>query len=161
MDFNVRDYMAKGFIKKQELRAQGPRQFTINAVEEAEGLPSRDGKPPRKELVLVSTKAEKFGLRARINQDTMADLHGERTSGWIGKTITLFFDPNVQNPFGGEQGGIRIQRPDTYEADEVETYVSDLEEPPAKGNGAEVPRAKRPAAGSGRARTGRPGNDVA
>ena len=120
MDFNVRDYMAVSFIKKQELRAQGPRRVTIKSVEEADGLPGRDGKPARKELVLLFTDGTKFGLRARINQETMVDLHGERTSGWIGKAITCTFDPSVMNPFGGEQGGIRIRRPDAQQEDELQ-----------------------------------------
>ena len=75
----------------------------------------------------------------------MIDLFGERTSGWIGKTITLVFDPAIQNPMNAaDPGGIRIRRPDTQTIDE-DDWVSDLDDTSApalpaktKGNGAET-----------------------
>ena len=148
-DFDARNYGSSGgFVKKADLRENGPRKFVVADVEEADGFPDKAGKAT-KELVLVFADGSKQSLRARAQRDTMVDLFGHRTSKWIGKEIELYCDLSVFNPRGGDQGGIRIRRPDARQEDEeLDAYVSDLDDlgtfgeraeavppPPPKGNG--------------------------
>jgi hypothetical protein len=138
IDADVRDYGSKGtggFVKKAELRMNGPRQVMVQDVEEADGFPDRTTGQPTKELVLTFSDGTKFGLRAKVNRDAMAAVSGYRTSDWIRKTVELYFDPGVFNPRGGEPGGVRIRRPGAMQVEEP--FVSDLEDEPVKGNGAE------------------------
>jgi hypothetical protein len=137
-DYDVRDYASGGlFVKKQDLRANGPRTVVVKDVEEADGFPGKNGQP-KKELVLVFEDGTKLALRARAQRDAMAELHGFRTSKWIGKSIELFCDPSVFNPKGGEPGGVRLRVPGAMRVPAA--YRSDLEEPViTKGNGAEQP----------------------
>jgi hypothetical protein len=136
-DVDAREYLTGGFVKKQELRTNGPRQAVVEGVEELEGyFAGKDGKK-KLELVLVFADKTKLPLRNEATRLAMIAGYGSRTSGWVGQTIELYFDPNVPNPKGGEAGGIRIRRPVSMPAPEDE-YVSDLEVP-AKANGAERP----------------------
>ena len=143
IDADVRDYGSKtvGFVKKAELRMNGPRQVMVQDVEEADGFPDRTTGQPTKELVLMFSDGTKFGLRAKVNRDAMAAVCGYRTSDWIGKTIELYFDPGVFNPRGGEPGGVRIRRPGAMQVEEP--FVSDLEEEPVKGTVLNVGRRRR------------------
>ena len=50
---NAREYQKVAFVRKQDLRAAGSQTASATDVEEADGFPGRDGKPARKELVLV------------------------------------------------------------------------------------------------------------
>jgi hypothetical protein len=120
--------------KKQELRQNGPRVCVIADVEQGEGFPDKKTGLRPSELVLVFEDGTKLGLGARVNRDGMIATYGNRTSGWVGQTIEVYFDPTVSNPFGGENGGVRLRRLGSMAA--PEEYVSDLEQP-AKGNGAE------------------------
>jgi len=140
-DFNARDYMSSTFIKKADLRTGGPRRLTIKAVEEGDGLPGRAGQAPKKELQLVFTDDSRFSLRAVTNLRRMFEAFGERTAAWIGKTIELYFSPDVVNPSGGDPGGIRVRVPEAAPASG--TFVSELEAPTAKPNGAAPSPAKR------------------
>lgn len=123
------------FLKKQELRREGPRQLVIATVEEGMGLAHRHTGERAAELRLVFTDNTRFGLGAAENLRRMMALFGTDTDQWVGKTVEAYFAPDVHNPTGGEPGGIRLQLPGTS-ADE---FTSDLDEPPAKakGNGAE------------------------
>src|SRR5262249_2942137 len=108
------------------------------------GLAKRDGRQT-KELVLVFPDGSKFALRAKANRDAMSDAYGFRASGWIGKTIELYCDPTVTNPFNSsDQGGVRLRVPvaatATVTATAAAAFVSDLEPavPAAKPNGSGV-----------------------
>ena len=107
-DLNARDFQASTFIKKDMLKREGPRRLPIRSVEAADGL-ARNGKPPRKILVLTFTDETRFGLSANVNLQRVIELFGERTANWIGKTVELYFSPDVPNPSGGEAGGIRVR----------------------------------------------------
>ena len=109
------------FVKKRELRQNGPRACRVADVTEGEGFPDENGNRSP-ELVLVFEDGTKQSLRAKVNRDAVIEICGPRTSRWIGQTVELYFDPGVFNPRGGEPGGIRIRRP-AGPAD----YVSDLE----------------------------------
>jgi hypothetical protein len=120
------------FLKKQELRREGPRRLVIAAVEEGEGLPDKRTGEKTAELQLVFDDDARFGLGTAENLRRLITLFGNDTDQWIGKTIEAYFAPDVPNPTGGEPGGVRFQLPGA----QAEDFVSDLE-PPAKPNGAE------------------------
>jgi hypothetical protein len=143
-DLDAGEFRSPKFIKKHDLRMGGSRAVKVVTVETRDGFPDAKTGKPKRELVLVFDDQSKFGLGAQTNLDTLIDLFGRRTSGWVGRTITLVFDPAVANPKNAaDPGGIRILRPDTY--DEEEPFVSDLEDaeeeplppvpPPPKSNG--------------------------
>ena len=141
LDVDAREYLTGGFVKKQELRTHGPRQVVVEEVEEVEGyFADRDGKK-KPELVLVFADKTKLPLRNEATRLAMIVGYGSRTSGWVGQTVELYFDPNVANPKGGDAGGIRIRRPASTGPGDAE-YVSDLEVP-AKPNGADRPARTR------------------
>jgi hypothetical protein len=108
-DYNARDFQTSSFIKKDTLKRDGPQRLTIRSVEEADGI-ARDGKPPKKILQLTFTNESKFGLGAQINLRRVIELFGEMTSAWVGKTLELYYSPDVRGP-GGEEGGIRVRPP--------------------------------------------------
>ena len=124
-EFNARDYLSSSFIKKDELRLGGPRRVVIQTIEEADGLPKRNGQLSRKELVLVFTDGSRFGLRAQANLQRLLDAYGERTSAWIGKTIELYFNPDIPNPSGGPSGGVRVRVPEPVSR--TPAFMSELE----------------------------------
>ena len=157
-DFDARTYLNSTFIKKTDLRQSGPRRLTVKAVERGEGLPGRDGSPAKPELHLVFQDDTRVSLRTQANLKRMIDGYGDRTMTWIGKTVEVYFSPDVVNPGGGEPGGIRLRVPDTSRA--PKGYRSDLEEPP-EADGAETPgrsRASRPPT-VGRSKAATPAED--
>ena len=61
-----------------------------------------DTKKVKKPVLFFKGKGLPFGLTARINIETMVDLHGRNTDNWIGKKIKLkpttclsFGEPNT------------------------------------------------------------------
>jgi hypothetical protein len=126
MDYNARDYVSSTFIRKEDLRTGGPQRHTVKAVEEADGLPGRNGTPARKELVLVFNDGSRASLRTQTNLKKMLERYGEKTSRWIGQPVELFYSPDIPNPGGGAPGGIRIRFPES--ATVPRRFSSDLEE---------------------------------
>jgi hypothetical protein len=120
---------SSSFLKKQDLRTNGPRQLTIANVIEAEGLPRVKGEPAPMELRLVFSDGTQFALRARVNLDRVIGWFGNDTELWKGKVIVAYFSDDVTNPSGGEPGGIRLRLPDSRRA--PKGYRSDLDEPRA------------------------------
>ena len=53
-------------------------------------------------------KEAKLGLN-RTNWTIMCQMHGYDNDGWVGKSVRLYIDPNVEYPKGVKIGGIRIQ----------------------------------------------------
>jgi hypothetical protein len=84
------------------------------------------GQAPKEELQLVFTDDTRFSLRAMTNLRRLIEAFGPHTAQWIGKTIELYFSPDVPNPGGGEPGGIRIRIPEDVKR-VSSTYVSDLD----------------------------------
>lgn len=110
-DFDVEDFnTGSNFVDKEALKASGPRQVKIAAVEQRDGIKDANGKSTP-ELVLIFSDATKFGLRAKTNRDELKEQFGRRTSGWIGQVIELYVDPTVRNPQGAKVGGIRVRIP--------------------------------------------------
>ena len=123
-DYNAREYMSSTFLKKADLRAGGPRRLQIKEVEEGEGLPGRNGQPAKKELQLVFADDTRMSLRAVTNTQRLVEWFGERTSQWVGQVVEAYFSPDVNNPGGGEPGGIRLRLPDA--AAKTSVFTSDL-----------------------------------
>lgn len=138
---DAQKFVKKGggsFLKKQDLRRDGPRQLVIAAVEEGEGLPNRRTGEKSAELQLVFTDQTRLALGTAENLRRLIALFGNDTDQWIGQRIEVYYAPDVSNPAGGDPGGIRLQAPGV-QSDE---FLSDLDQPPVKGNGAE--RAAKP-----------------
>jgi hypothetical protein len=123
-DLNARDYLSSTFIKKADLRAGGSRKLTIKSVEQGTGLPGRNGQAAKPELHLVFQDETRLSLRAQANLRCVLEAFGDRTAQWVGKTIEIYFSPDVVNPGGGEPGGIRVRVPDTTPSPGV--FVSDV-----------------------------------
>lgn len=108
-DFDANEFLTSNFIKKDALKAGGPRLLTIRSVDQADGI-SRDGKPAKTILQLTFTDDSKFGLGTQVNLRRVLEGYGGRTSQWVGKTLELYYSPDVRGP-KGEEGGIRIRIP--------------------------------------------------
>ena len=113
------------FLKKQELRDEGPRRLVIAGTE---SRPARFGKSGESELFLRFTDGTLASLRADTVLRAVIRWFGPEADGWVGQEVEAYFDPNVQNPRGGEPGGIRFRRPDSATTFD---YRSDLEDVPA------------------------------
>jgi hypothetical protein len=136
------------YVKKADVRRDGPQTLTIATVTEVESLPDMKGKI-WKVLELTFTDDRKFTLSAEINRARIVALYGPDTDGWLGKRIVIYFNPDIRNPrSGGEAGGLRVQEPDSdlYD-DEVDVAADlDLESVPEP---EPVPQPARPAAVAG------------
>ena len=130
-DLNARDYLSGGsFIRKAELRTGGPRRLTIKSVESIPGLPKNGGKP-QPVLCLTFQDDTRFPLGTQVNLKRVLNAYGDRTAGWIGKVLELYFSPDVSNPSNaGDPGGIRVRIPDnnTVTAPSPGVFTSELDD---------------------------------
>lgn len=90
-----------------------PSVVTIERVElhefEKGKRGSKDTKKVKKPVLYFAGKSIPFGLTARVNIETMIDLHGRNTEGWIGKQIKLV--PTTCMSFGkANTPCVRIER---------------------------------------------------
>ena len=108
-DYDARDFQSSSFFKKEELRRDGAKTLTVQAIEQGEGF-AKNGKPPKPVLHLVFPDDRRQSLGTQANLNRMIEWFGPLTSGWIGKTITLYYSPDVRGP-NGEEGGIRLRLP--------------------------------------------------
>lgn len=68
-----------------------------------------NAKKVKKPVLFFEGKSLPFGLTARINIETMIDLHGTNTDNWLGKSIKLV--PTICLSFGNPNTPcIRIER---------------------------------------------------
>jgi hypothetical protein len=110
---DVRKYLKSGrkFIKKHDLQQEGPRTVTIAAVEECAGFDTKNGEPPPLELQLVFTDETRLSLRTAENMRRLVSWFGLDDEKWVGRTVEVYFSPDVPNPRGGAPGGVRLQLP--------------------------------------------------
>lgn len=82
---------------------------TIRAYEQVNV--AKDGAPPEEKYILHFNELEKPLVLNSTNGQIIASItKSEDFDGWVGKTIVLYFDPNVS--FGGKlTGGIRVRAP--------------------------------------------------
>ena len=109
MDHDAREYLTKGFLKKDDLRRLGPQALTVAAVESRLGK-AWDGKPAVNELVLVFTDGQVLSLRTQDNLKRVIETWGPDYDRWTGRVLEAYYSPEVRNP-RGEAGGIRVRFP--------------------------------------------------
>ena len=131
-DFDAREFLSGGgFLKKGDLRVSGPQQKTIQRVEQAE-VPARNGKPATTELQAVFADDTRLGLSTQTNLRRLIEGFGTDYRQWVGRTIEVYFSPDVVNPSGGEPGGIRVRVLGAPPSATMPLYRSDLEDTTAK-----------------------------
>jgi hypothetical protein len=131
MGLNAKNFERPGgWLKKDDLRRTGAQLFLVASVEEREGKDWGDGKPVYPELVLVFTNGKRFPLRATVNLDRVRDGWGDDCTTWPGKTIEIYFSPDVPNPRGGEPGALRVRLPESVPAIPVKRVTVPLVELP-------------------------------
>jgi hypothetical protein len=111
------------YIKKEELKAEGPRRLVIEGTAEDE---SKFSEGP--ELCLTFTDGTRISLRADANLRACIRLFGRDADAWAGREVEVYFDPDVPNPRGGDQGGIRLRLPEPQQL--ALPFVSELEDEP-------------------------------
>ena len=90
-----------------------PAVVTIEKVElhefEKGKRGGKDVKKVKKPVLFFKGKSLPFGLTARVNIETMVDLHGRNTDNWVGQEIKLV--PTTCMAFGqANTPCIRIER---------------------------------------------------
>ena len=99
------------YLKTETIKASGPQNLTIRDYEVAEFKDEKTGKLAKKLALLLGDDVPPFLLNKENNR-TLIEAFGDETDGWIGKTIEVFFAPNVM--FGGKRvGGLRVRVPDS------------------------------------------------
>ena len=73
-------------------------EVAFDAGRKEKGVPALKFKDRQKQLV----------LRTSTNRKMLVSLFGTDTKNWIGKTVALYFEPNVMMK-GKQVGGIRIK----------------------------------------------------
>jgi hypothetical protein len=109
-DLDARAFVTTTYIKKMDLRREGPRRLVIRDVLQVDV--NRPGQAPKKELVLEFADGTRLGLRAATNTRRLIEAYGPKTGGWINREVILYYSPDVVNPSGGEPGGIRLRFPE-------------------------------------------------
>jgi len=106
------DYSAcfSSFLKADDLRDSGPRTLTVKSHAK-EVLKGRDGKPDENKVVLRFVEDDRGVTLNKTRFEACIDIFGTTDAdNWVGKQITLVFDPTVKNPRGG-RGAIAFKAP--------------------------------------------------
>lgn len=85
-----------------------PRDFTL-VIEKVRGaeLTVEGGKKKRNPVISFRGATKEF-VANKTNARAIAGMYGSRTSGWVGKSVTLYGDPSIT--FGKKVvGGVRIR----------------------------------------------------
>jgi hypothetical protein len=106
-DFDATDYLGSDYVRKQGLRADGPRRVIIRDIQQSDRLKDKDGTPL---LVLVFDNGLRYTLGTKVNIKRLVEVFGKMCSAWIGCEIELYYAEDVVGP-NGETGGIRIRIP--------------------------------------------------
>jgi hypothetical protein len=104
------------YLRGVDLIEHGDKVVTITAVK-LEKLQRKGSSQVKRTGVVTVAESERRLVLCRTNADTIAKLYGKDTADWIGKQVTIYFDPGVM--FGPERvGGIRVrpQVPKTAQA---------------------------------------------
>lgn len=93
------------FIDESDLPEDRTVEIESIAVESLQ-LPGASSKESK---VVIRFKGATKGLVAnKTNAVRISKMYGKETNDWVGKRITLYFDPNVK--FGGAKvGGVRVR----------------------------------------------------
>jgi hypothetical protein len=110
------------YIKKEELKADGPRRLVIAGTVDGESKYSSEP-----ELCLTFTDGTRVSLRSDTNLRACIRLFGNDADAWVGREVEVYFDPEVLNPRNPlDQGGIRLRQPAAVAP--KQPFVSDLED---------------------------------
>lgn len=83
--------------------------LVIERVEKKQ-ITMRGGKKKWVPVLSFRGVQKKMILQARTNRETISDMYGPYIEDWIGKSVSLFMDPNCKNPNGkGVIPGVRIR----------------------------------------------------
>lgn len=104
--------LAGTYLAEPHLQGK-PMSLTVERVElhefEKGKRGSKDSKKVKKPVLFFAGKSIPLGLTARVNLETMIDLHGRNTDNWVGKAIKLV--PTTCMSFGvANTPCIRIER---------------------------------------------------
>jgi hypothetical protein len=95
------------YLRGVDLLERGDRVVTMTAVK-LEELARKGTSKVKHTGVLTIAESDRRVVLCRTNADTIARLYGKDTAEWIGKQITIYFDPEVM--FGPDKvGGIRVR----------------------------------------------------
>ena len=106
-DYDATDYLGGDYLRKQDLRSDGPRRLTIRDVVQSDRLKDKEGNPL---LVLVFDDGLRYTLGTKVNIKRLVQAFGKMCSSWIGREIEFYFAEDVRGP-NGEVGGIRLRIP--------------------------------------------------
>ena len=139
MSYNAREYpeqhvSEEGRLPDRRAEAVCRRVRRVRRRVEGEGRQTAEGRTG-------AGVRERSEVRpARADQPaTNARRVGDNTDRWIGKTIEIYFNPDVPNPSGGEPGGLRLRIPETAPRAAAPTFRSELDE-----DGPKPPTPKKP-----------------
>jgi hypothetical protein len=110
-NYDAREFQTSNFLKKEDLKRDGPQRLRIHAVEKAEGLTRKSGQPAKDVLQLVFHDERRLTLGTQANLKRLIEWFGPQTSAWLNQTIEAYYSPDVRGP-SGEEGGIRLRRPE-------------------------------------------------
>ena len=104
-NYDAGDFVGGAFLKKEDLAA-GPQRFSIQGISKVT-FKGRNGGADEDALQLELDDDRQFSLN-KTNTMALIKMYGRSTANWIGKTITLYVDPNVM--FSGRLvGGVRVR----------------------------------------------------
>jgi len=120
---NISELSVSNYLKKEDVMP--PVIVTISSITK-ENL-AKENETPEYKYILNFSEALKPMVLNMTNGELIAMVTGEQdTDNWIGKKITLWYDPTVT--FGEKMtGGIRIQMP------QQQAQAAPMSENPAEG----------------------------
>lgn len=101
---HFRKFFPTGFIDESDL----PKDVTVTIAGVAMESLQIPGRSKEDKLVLTFEGAKKKAVLNKTNAIRIAKMYGNDTDDWVGKKITLYFDPSVK--FGNDRvGGVRVR----------------------------------------------------
>lgn len=102
---HFKKYYPTGYIDESDLPQDVTVKIASIGLEDLQ-LPGSAGKETK--VVIAFDGAKKKFIVNKTNAIRIAKQYGNETESWVGKSITLYFDPTVK--FGGAKvGGVRVR----------------------------------------------------
>jgi len=101
------------FLKAKDLKLDNGTFASLTlTISDAKVSAVGEGDEKHDQVVLSFQGKEKVLGLNKTNWQTLSSMYGFESDEWVGKSVRIFVDPNVEYPRGTKVGGIRIQ----YEA---------------------------------------------
>lgn len=101
---HFKKYFPTGFIDESDL----PEDVTVTVAGVALETLTRPGGDKDEKVVVTFKGAKKKLVLNKTNATRIAKMYGNDTEQWLGKPVTLYFDPTIK--FGRETvGGVRVR----------------------------------------------------